>query len=1751
MVLKFSYTNKARQKRNVNNAEEVRKKSQINASRKSVCSTPFRMPIAGYRKETNCDFDCENQTVIVDNFAQYYGTPQCYVPYIDRKLRLVGKDGFPNDNFLYSHNNRLINQHKTFKQHQEVIIFEHNKDPKTNEYYISPPDVPGNYNTSCTKSKKRAITVVKHGNRQFNQYGGVTQSSRLKRIKHNAILESQSKNCVNGDMCSLYYNAKPMFKPHRLGIIPQDKGCPTYIEVKGRDKIKIQGYTQGNFSKVNFENFKTNEYINGIPLIDIGNFNISFNFVLENIYTACVQYSTIMDLTLYSLNLYYDYGTESERILINKTEKWPNISSDNKKIINESLVFNRDILINLLPFSRISENENIKFTFNGTLGSPVNFTSFYEETNVLPEIFFKTNNGKNLWWDYTYLNFDNSDNMVYVGNGLFPTNKDTTNTYINTNAYNSKFKVITKYLDNERYPLNYNQLMWNNGGFIAGQVTSYANPYINYEDAYYYPVTDGGNSVNSSKIDYSVFDNSGDDVSMVISKTSGIFWDNAEPNDVVINGRYKWFMIKGLKKFKYDSIKVTVYSKTGSELILGKDYLLYLQEISPAFKKSNGFLLDDDKLYPEGRSGWKACFKKFNPGYSLKLNNEHDAGNFITNTIYGANLGLPAYYPLITTGLVDNEVIYYRFGLKNGSNIKISNVKIEYGNNDKILAVIYANLSVDEDEFDLLNITFLYTDIKFEDSLSDLLNRFQITVKDVNTNQIQQNPLQSITIANNNIQIKLTRIVSSTESYSIGYQRKEETQTKNQYDIVNNVDFLSSFDGFSIRNTVPPQILFIYSYDKDIGSIYIKFNDNMSIVPENTIDVLNYLKSRFFINVSYYNGQTDTYDLFNDNFIDDIVIQNGIQSFVKLELSNQYGNFINEGGYYDLSYNADTSRINGFSNSVNIKNRNFNKRILSENGYPRILSGHIDTNDPRIIVLEFDRDFSDNGIGYLNGLNALNNDISFNITTGSRTIINSGSINNLKFNNYEISGNRILKLMLDDSAASSENYQIDYSNNINWFSNELNDNNDTILNDLINVYESNFYKEIVTQQFYVETFKYGKDGVNGYPNIANNVIAPAFLSASINPNNGKEIQLRLDKSIVENNSLIDDYDLSNNNNQGHPNSLYGNGGFTNDEINDLYYIDISLNNPAIKGETFDISYVKNTNSDYLVKTGYWSYGATGILGQFLYKSISNTLNNYNFSHHTSGINSGSSLITGEIKDNSNNTLIVAFGDNMKIINDGDGNALNNNDFTIKIQDPNNSNAIIDIDISNVEINSHDNKEILINTHQAILSDYLIDISYNGHCITNMNRFGFRLNNLRLLNKVVPKLKNLFIKPTDGTKIIINFDVPIYTYDVQNIYTNSTSNDLFELLTSNQNTINNAINPVIDGSSVELSLSNPTIYEEIFDISYVKTSDLSENFLKNNINYNGAAYEVNNFSNVNIDNSNNKVYQLVIDKIEVIKSHLKSSSTEIKISFLSYGESYETLTYNSPAIDDFSINTNDILKIADLSDNNNISNNSIIITLNEHDLYDLTQTYDISYTLINKIVNQKNYTFKLINYDVNEWDYGLTNSYVESEGFVNYINDYQSSNYNFIKLCKIKNQLNYSNGDLVNGNDIYSNFVVKDMSDNTLTLGEPNGYYVFYKEYSEYFDISNNTLTLEQYNKSGNHQSGWKIGHIGFNPGSTVAHQNQDWKGGFRKYILNGPFIFSEANYNIKYSSTHQNVYVEYIFASKKTIKTVEFLYGLD
>ena len=40
------------------------------------------MPVRGYRKAIDCNQNCNDTEIFVDNFAQYYGTPQCYNPYI-------------------------------------------------------------------------------------------------------------------------------------------------------------------------------------------------------------------------------------------------------------------------------------------------------------------------------------------------------------------------------------------------------------------------------------------------------------------------------------------------------------------------------------------------------------------------------------------------------------------------------------------------------------------------------------------------------------------------------------------------------------------------------------------------------------------------------------------------------------------------------------------------------------------------------------------------------------------------------------------------------------------------------------------------------------------------------------------------------------------------------------------------------------------------------------------------------------------------------------------------------------------------------------------------------------------------------------------------------------------------------------------------------------------------------------------------------------------------------------------------------------------------------------------------------------------------------------------------------------------------------------------------------------------------------------------------------------------------------------
>ena len=61
-------------------------KNGQNTTRKDNCNTPFRMPLFGSRKTTDCN-DCEpNTKVLVDNHALYC----CYDPYITSKQNKGG-----------------------------------------------------------------------------------------------------------------------------------------------------------------------------------------------------------------------------------------------------------------------------------------------------------------------------------------------------------------------------------------------------------------------------------------------------------------------------------------------------------------------------------------------------------------------------------------------------------------------------------------------------------------------------------------------------------------------------------------------------------------------------------------------------------------------------------------------------------------------------------------------------------------------------------------------------------------------------------------------------------------------------------------------------------------------------------------------------------------------------------------------------------------------------------------------------------------------------------------------------------------------------------------------------------------------------------------------------------------------------------------------------------------------------------------------------------------------------------------------------------------------------------------------------------------------------------------------------------------------------------------------------------------------------------------------------------------------------
>jgi hypothetical protein len=113
---------------------------------------------------------------------------------------------------------------------------------------------------------------------------------------------------------------------------------------------------------------------------------------------------------------------------------------------------------------------------------------------------------------------------------------------------------------------------------------------------------------------------------------------------------------------------------TSNPLKLGDNYLLYIQEIDSFFDPVNNTL---PAGYTAGRSGWKAVQGTWDQGATVSLNNANEAGAYRRNTNSGAvAVNFIKYYSPNA-----NTQVFYRIGIQNSSNIKITNVAISYGTN--------------------------------------------------------------------------------------------------------------------------------------------------------------------------------------------------------------------------------------------------------------------------------------------------------------------------------------------------------------------------------------------------------------------------------------------------------------------------------------------------------------------------------------------------------------------------------------------------------------------------------------------------------------------------------------------------------------------------------------------------------------------------------------------------------------------------------------------------------------------------------------------------------------------------------------------------------------------------------------------------------------------------------------------------------------------------------------------------------------
>ena len=327
-----------------------------------------------------------------------------------------------------------------------------------------------------------------------------------------------------------------------------------------------------------------------------------------------------------------DYGQEwpiGHPILVNMNE---NVDLLRSNLQNSSYNYSRARAFTPQFYITGTYTNNITLTPSTTTVTPLNI-SF---------------NSKPLWWDYTTLNpsLPFSYTLHVPGTGEYPVN------YASP-GYSAIYNHATTIGDQ--------QLMWcNTGGFTCGQYTTAANnPYIDY--TLYYGQTLNYSSKNTTGISKSLTYTASND-------------DYYEGGNKTITGTYKWILLSNnrVSATSFGKIVVTGSGGSSSTLKLGDDYLLYIQEIDSYFDPANNTVPSG---YAAGRSGWKAVQGTWDQGATVNVNNANEAGAYRRNT----NTGATAIHFIKFYSPNANTQIFYRIGLKNGDNRKISDVVITYG----------------------------------------------------------------------------------------------------------------------------------------------------------------------------------------------------------------------------------------------------------------------------------------------------------------------------------------------------------------------------------------------------------------------------------------------------------------------------------------------------------------------------------------------------------------------------------------------------------------------------------------------------------------------------------------------------------------------------------------------------------------------------------------------------------------------------------------------------------------------------------------------------------------------------------------------------------------------------------------------------------------------------------------------------------------------------------------------------------------